>query len=172
MCGTASSLTAKFNIGAVPAFRLKQAFTRCPTNRQPVAHRNGIIQQRTTTIVRQSLPVPPRITCRQIWACLGSHRQAVGDIGCDRKCLAAGGGQLLRQCLNAILTARAQHHGCTLCREDFGRGLTKATACTCYDDNFAFDVMTHLFTIFRDGFSAIDHGCQERGIAFPFHVDL
>ena len=74
MCGTASSLTAKFNIGAVPAFRLKQAFTRCPTNRQPVAHRNGIIQQRTTTIVRQSLPVPPRITCRQIWACLGSHR--------------------------------------------------------------------------------------------------
>jgi hypothetical protein len=73
MCGTASSLTAKFNIGAVPAFRLKQAFTRCPTNRQPVAHRNGIIQQRTT-IVRQSLPVAPRITCRQIWACLGSHR--------------------------------------------------------------------------------------------------
>src|ERR1700761_5385604 len=54
----------------------------------------------------------------------------------------------------------------------FGRGLTKATACTCYDDNFAFDVMTHLFTSFRDGFSAIDHGCQERGIAFPFHVDL
>jgi hypothetical protein len=48
MCGTASSLTAKFNIGAAPAFRLKQAFTRCPTNRQPVAHRNGIIPQRTT----------------------------------------------------------------------------------------------------------------------------
>jgi hypothetical protein len=40
MCGTASSLTAKFNIGAVPAFRLKQAFTRCPTNRQPVAQRH------------------------------------------------------------------------------------------------------------------------------------
>jgi hypothetical protein len=81
MCGTASSLTAKFNIGAVPAFRLKQAFTRCPTNRQPVAHRNGIIPQRTT-IVRQSLPVAPRIPCRQIWACLGSHRHvASGGTG-------------------------------------------------------------------------------------------
>jgi hypothetical protein len=31
----ASRVTAKFNIGAVPAFRLTQAFTRCPTNRQP-----------------------------------------------------------------------------------------------------------------------------------------
>ena len=35
MCGTAASVTAKFNIDAVPAFSMKQAFTRCPPNRQP-----------------------------------------------------------------------------------------------------------------------------------------
>jgi hypothetical protein len=56
MCGTASSVTAKFSIGAVPAFRLKQAFNRCPTNRQPAP---------TTTA--SSPNTPPTSVRRRRW---------------------------------------------------------------------------------------------------------
>jgi hypothetical protein len=75
---------------------------------------------------------------------------AVSDIGCDRKCFAAIASQLFRQCLNAVPPARTQDHGRTLCGEKLSRRLTETAARACYDNNFAFDVVTHLITCFGD----------------------
>jgi hypothetical protein len=72
-CGTASSATAKFNIGAVPAFRLTQVFTRCPTNRQPAPIATASSPNTPPPSVSRCR-WPPQIPCRQIWASLGSRR--------------------------------------------------------------------------------------------------
>jgi DNA topoisomerase III len=73
MCGTAASVTAKFNIDAVPAFNEASLY---PLSNEPSASAqpNSRIPY-TPPPSRSGLPVALGIQCRRIGAGLGSHRQ-------------------------------------------------------------------------------------------------
>jgi len=73
------------------------------------------------------------------------YLRALGDIGLHSNCFAFATRQFFRQRANPVNAAGTQYHDSPLLRQMTRRRLAKPTACSCNDDNFAFDVIAHSY---------------------------